>query len=51
MKIKVGTIKKDITAFGNKYWIQIEDSEIDDNHDIEQLVDQVVTIVIGKETK
>lgn len=47
MKIKVGTIKKDVTAYGNKYWIQIEDTYASDNKDLESAVDQTVSVVIG----
>lgn len=49
MKIKNGTIKKDVTAYGNKYWIQIEDTETDFNDDLEVLVNQKITVVIGSE--
>ena len=48
MKIKIGKIKKDATAYGNKYWIQIEDSSLTDNSDLEELVDKTVAVVIGR---
>lgn len=39
-----GTVKKDVTAYGNKYWIQIEDSEVDDNSKFEPFVDKELNI-------
>lgn len=47
MKIKIGKVQKDLTAFGNKYWIQIEDNSVNDNSDVESLVGKSVSIVIG----
>lgn len=47
MKIKLGTIKKDVTAFGNKYWIQIEDTAESDNSDLEFQVGCLATVIIG----
>lgn len=47
MKIKMGTVKKDSTAYGNSYWIQIEDSRTNDNRDLEKLVSKPVAVVIG----
>jgi len=35
---KVLTIKEDITAFGNRFWVQIEDSSGDLNFDLRNLV-------------
>jgi putative transposon-encoded protein len=32
------TVHKDVTCFGNKYWIQIEDNEWQDNKDIETMM-------------
>lgn len=46
MKIKYGTVRKDVTAFGNKYWIQIQDSIYDDNSDMEALIGEDVAVVI-----
>lgn len=46
-KIKLGTLKKDITAYGNKYWIQIEDTRTSDNSDLENFVDKKITVLIG----
>lgn len=46
MEIKIGTLKKDVTAFGNKYWIQVEDQKTD-NSDLENLVDKKISVVIG----
>jgi len=46
VEIKIGTLKKDVTAFGNKYWIQVEDQKTD-NSDLENLVDKKISVVIG----
>lgn len=46
MEIKIGTLKKDVTAFGNKYWIQVEDQKTD-NSDLENLVGKKISVVIG----
>ena len=46
MKIKIGTVHKDVTAFGNKYWIQIEDSKSNDNSDLHELVGKSVAVII-----
>lgn len=48
MKIKIGTIKKDPTAYGNKYYIQIEDNAICSNSDLEDILNEQVTVVIGR---
>lgn len=48
MEIKKGTMKKDTTCYGNKYWIQIDDTVADDNSDLESLVDVKITVIIGK---
>lgn len=48
MKIKIGTVHKDITAYGNKYWIQIEDNKSCSNDDLQALVDKQVSVVIGE---
>jgi hypothetical protein len=48
MKIKLGTVKKDVTSFGNKYWIQIQDNKICDNCDLELLENMNVTVIIGE---
>ena len=32
------TVNKDLTAYGNKYWLQIEDTEIEDNSFLEELI-------------
>lgn len=47
MKIKIGTVQKDVTCFGNKFWIQIEDSKINDNHDLNSLVGKEVIVVFS----
>lgn len=47
MKIKMGTVKKDVTAYGNKFWIQVEDNSNTSNSDLEHLVDKEVTVIIG----
>lgn len=47
MKIKTGTVYRDGTCYGNKYYIQIEDSAIEDNEDLIDWVGKEVTIVIG----
>lgn len=47
MKIKLGKIHKDPTAYGNKYYIKIEDTRLCDNEDLEKLVNKQVTVIIG----
>ncbi len=47
MKIKIGTVEKDFTSYGNKYFIQIEDSSTNDNEDLGYLIGKKVTVVIG----
>lgn len=47
MKIKAGRIEKDVTAYGSKYSIQIYDSYSNDNSDLENLVGNMVSVVIG----
>lgn len=47
MKIKIGTVHKDSTAFGNKYYIQIEDTSTNNNSDLENLLYEKVTVVLG----
>lgn len=46
MKIKIGTVKKDPTAYGNKYSIVIEDTSTCDNKDLDSLVGKQVAVVI-----
>ncbi len=47
MKIKVGTVREDVTCFGNRFWIQIEDNSLEDNTDLRNWVGKEVTVVIG----
>ncbi|CAB4153076.1 hypothetical protein UFOVP610_43 [uncultured Caudovirales phage] len=49
MRIKLGTLKKDVTAYGNKYWIQIEDTKGCDNSDLEGFLDKKITVVIDSQ--
>lgn len=49
MKIKLGTLKKDETAYGNKYWIQIEDNKSCDNSDLEDFVNKQITVIIDSQ--
>jgi hypothetical protein len=46
-QIKIGTVKKDATSYGNKYWIQIEDTNVCDNQSLDSLVDKPFTIIIA----
>lgn len=48
MKIKLGTVREDVTCYGNRFWIQIEDSSTEDNRGLKSLVDKPVTVVIGE---
>ena len=34
------TIEKDVTAYGNRYWIQVNDTEEEDNSFLEQILDK-----------
>lgn len=47
MKVKIGTVKEDVTAFGNRFWIQIEDSSKNDNSDLKELVGKRVPVSVG----
>ena len=54
MKIKKGTVHEDKTAYGNRFYIQIEDSItedniIEDNIDLRELVGKTVTILVGED--
>lgn len=46
MKFKKGTLKEDVTAYGNRFWIQIEDSENQDNKDLSGMVGRPVAVAI-----
>lgn len=46
MKIKIGKVKKDPTAHGNKYSITIEDTATCDNKDLDDLVGKTVAVVV-----
>lgn len=47
MKIKIGTVKEDVTAYGNRYYVQIEDQLGNNNSDLSDLVGEKVTVVVG----
>lgn len=44
--IKIGTVEKDGTAYGNKYYIQIEDTVGNDNRNLEKFVNKRVAVII-----
>lgn len=47
MKIKIGTVKEDVTAYGNRFYIQIEDSKTCDNSDLRDMVGKEFAVIIG----
>lgn len=47
MRIKIGTVREDITAFGNRFYIQVEDTKTSSNLDLKELVDKEVLVIIG----
>lgn len=47
MKIKLGTVLRDRTAYGNQFYIQIEDNKVNSNGDLSDLEGKKVTVVIG----
>lgn len=48
MKIKIGTLHEDKTCYGNRFYIQIEDSKDNDNRDLKELDGKKVSVVIGE---
>lgn len=51
MKIKFGTMREDVTVFGNRFYIQIEDSETNDNKDLREFLDKAVVVVLDTEER
>ena len=51
MKIKNGTLKKDVTAYGEKYWIQIHDTNQDDNSDLQDMLNKKIIVVFDDKEK
>jgi hypothetical protein len=35
---KLVTVHEDITCYGNRFWIQVEDSECEDNKDLKEMI-------------
>jgi hypothetical protein len=48
VRIKTGTVQEDRTAYGNRFYIQIEDTQTNDNSDLRDLVGKEITVVIGE---
>lgn len=46
MKIKLGTVKEDRTVYGNRFYIQIEDTQGTMHTDLRPIVDQRVCVII-----
>ena len=40
------TVRKDLTAYGNKYYLQLEDTEINDNAEVDELVGKTMKVII-----
>lgn len=50
MKIKIGTVHEDRTCYGNRFYIEIEDTTTNDNSNLRGLVGKKVAVVIDSAT-
>lgn len=49
MRVKVGRIQEDVTAFGNRFWIQIEDALCTESNDhLKKLVGKLVHVCVDE---